>query len=281
MVAQVCPMARMERLLVATDWSESSRSAVEEAIQLAKACSSKLIAMTTVITNLEKEDAMPWVIEQAEKDMQEKLESIRKKASEQDIDCETFVYRGEHPDMDIVNAAAMQHVDMIMMGTRGSTGLKKLIMGSVTRSVIGHAPCKVLVVPLGAKTDHRIIIIATDGSIHSAAAASEAAAIAKRYGSSLVVVSVAASAEEVPLAEKMIKEVMELAEKEGLEKEGIVSQGKPHEVILEMAKQRHAGLIVVGSHGRTGLASLFMGSVTERVIAQAPCCVLVVKRLLK
>jgi len=277
MDAQVCPMERMERLLVATDWSESSRSAVEEAIQLARACSSKLIAMTTVITNVGYEDAMPWVVEQAEKEMQDKLASIRRMASEQGIDCETFVYRGEEPHMDIVNAAVMKHVDMIVMGTRGRTGIKKLIMGSVTGNVIGQAPCKVLVVPPSAKTGYRSILIATDGSIHSAAAASEAAAMAKRYGSSLVIVSVAPSAAEVPLAEENVKQVMELAEKEDLKKDGMVLQGKPHEVILEIAKQKHAGLIVVGSHGRTGLTSLFMGSVTERVISQTESAVLVVK----
>jgi nucleotide-binding universal stress UspA family protein len=71
MDVQVCPMERMGRLLVATDGSESSRSAVQEAIQLAKACSSKLIAMTPVLTNVE--NAMPWVIEREEKEMQEKL----------------------------------------------------------------------------------------------------------------------------------------------------------------------------------------------------------------
>lgn len=277
MDAQVCPMERMERLLVATDWSESSRSAVEEAIQLAKVCSSKLIAMTTVFTNIEYEDAMPWVIEQVEKEMQEKLESIRRMAVEQGIDCETFVYRGDDPYMDIVNAAIMKHVDMIVMGTHGRTGLKKLIMGSVTGNVIGHAPCKVLVVPPGAKIDYRTILIATDGSIHSAAAASEAAAITKRYGSALVIVSVAPSAAEVPYVEENVKQVMELAEKEGLKKEGMVLQGKSHEVILEIAKQKHAGLIVVGSHGKTRLMSRLMGSVTEWVISQTESAVLVVK----
>ncbi len=277
MDAQVCPMERMERLLVATDWSESSRSAVEEPIQLAKACSSKLIAMSTVMTNLEYEDAMPWVLGQAEKEMQGKLESIRRTASEQGIDCETFVYRGEEPYMDIVNAAIMKHVDMIVMGTRGRTGIKKFIMGSVTGNVIGHAPCKVLVVPPGAKTDYRSILIATDGSIHSVAAASEAAAIAKRYGSSLVIISVPPSASEVPLAEKNVKQVTELAEKEGLKKEGMVLLGKPHEVILEIAKQKHASLIVIGSHGKTRLMSRLMGSVTERVIGQTESAVLVVK----
>ncbi len=279
MDAQICLMEGMERLLVAADRSDSSRSAVEEAIQLAKACSSKLIAMTTVLTNRECEDSMPWVIEQAEKEMQEKLASIRGMASEQGVDCETFIYRGDDPSLDIVNAAVTNHVDMIVMGTHGRKGIKKLIMGSVTRNVIGQAPCKVLVIPPGAKADYKTILIATDGSIHSAAAASEAVVIAKRYKSSLIVLSVASSVMEIPLAEENVKQVMELSEIEGLEKEGIILQGKPHEIILEIAKQKQAGLIVVGSHGRTGLTSLLMGSVTEHVISQAEAAVLVVKAL--
>jgi len=277
MDAQVCPMERMERLLVATDSSESSRNAVEEAIQLAKACSSKLIAMTTVLTNREYEDAMPWVIEQAEREMQEKLASIGGMASEQGVDCETFIYRGDDPSLDIVSAAVTKHVDMIVMGTHGRKGIKKLIMGSVTGKVIGQAPCKVLVVHPDGKIDYRTILIATDGSRHSAAAASEATAVAKRYKSSLIIVSVASSATEVPLAEENVKQVMKLAEREGLEKAGTVLQGKPHEAILNIAKEKRVGLIVVGSHGRTGLTSLLMGSVTERVISEAESAVLVVK----
>jgi nucleotide-binding universal stress UspA family protein len=277
MDAQICPMERMERLLVATDWSDSSRSAVVEAIQVAKACSSKLIAMTTVLTNREYEDAMPWVIEQAEKEMQEKLASIRGMASEQGVDCETFIYRGDDPSMDIVNAAVTKHVDMIVMGTHGRKGIKKFIMGSVTGNVIGQAPCKVLIVPPGGKIDYRIILIATDGSSHSVAAASEAAAIAKRYKSFLIIVSVAPSATEIPFAEENVKQVIDLAEREGLEKTGIVLEGKPHEAILNIAQQKQAGLLVVGSHGRTGLTSLLMGSVTERVISEAESAVLVVK----
>ena len=49
------------------------------------------------------------------------------------------------------------------------------------------------------------------------------------------------------------------------------------EVIIELARKANIDLIVMGSHGRTGLKRLLMGSVTERVISSAPCPVLVVK----
>jgi nucleotide-binding universal stress UspA family protein len=56
-----------------------------------------------------------------------------------------------------------------------------------------------------------------------------------------------------------------------------VLSGKPADAIIETAKDKNADLIVVGSHGRTGLEKLLMGSVAERVIVLASCAVLVVK----
>jgi nucleotide-binding universal stress UspA family protein len=59
--------------------------------------------------------------------------------------------------------------------------------------------------------------------------------------------------------------------------EALIRKGVPHEVIVNTAAHEDVGLIVVGSHGRTGITKLFMGSVTERVIGHAKCAVLVWK----
>jgi len=56
-----------------------------------------------------------------------------------------------------------------------------------------------------------------------------------------------------------------------------VAVGPAYRVIVELAQEWEAGLIIMGSHGRTGLKRLLMGSVTERVVGQAPGPVLVVK----
>jgi nucleotide-binding universal stress UspA family protein len=166
---------------------------------------------------------------------------------------------------------------MIIMGTHGKTEMKRLMMGSVTALVIGHAPCNVLVLPLNAKLECKNVLIATDGSKFSEAAASEALGIAKRCGSSLIVISVASSDAEIASANGNVKKVSEAAEKEGIKTASVVTTGKPYEAIIETSKQKKADLIVVGSHGRTGLARLLMGSVTERVIGHAEAAVLVVK----
>jgi nucleotide-binding universal stress UspA family protein len=63
----------------------------------------------------------------------------------------------------------------------------------------------------------------------------------------------------------------------GLHAEARVVRGDPREVLIETARRERAELIVVGSHGRTGVARLVMGTVAAHVVAHAPCSVLVVK----
>jgi nucleotide-binding universal stress UspA family protein len=63
----------------------------------------------------------------------------------------------------------------------------------------------------------------------------------------------------------------------GFTTRALVVEGDPREAIVKAARETHADLIVVGSHGRTGLSKLVMGSVASHVLAHAPCSVLVVK----
>ncbi len=286
MNGQVCPIAKMEKLLVATDGSVFSKSAVREAVNLAKICSGKLYVVSVVKTNPEFEDLVPRVIEKLEKEAREHLESVKNKASREGVDCEIIVNRSEEPYQNIVDEATRNHVNMIIVGTHGRTGLKRLMMGSVTAKVIGHAPCNILVVPLDAKIECKNILIATDGSKYSDAAAAEAIGIAKRCTGSLIAISVVYADKEIVLPEDdeemisardNVKKIVDIAEKEGIKTEGLTVQGKPHEGIVEIAKQKHADLIVVGSHGRTGLERLLMGSVTERVIGHSESAVLVIR----
>ncbi|MDP2755485.1 MAG: universal stress protein [Nitrospirota bacterium] len=277
MNGQVCPIAKMEKLLVATDGSVFSKSAVREAVNLAKICSGKLYVVSVVKTNLEYESVVPQIVEKEEEKMRQHLESVKDRASKESVDCEIISHRSEEPYQDIVDEAAKNQANMIIMGTHGRTGLKRLMMGSVTAKVIGHAPCNVLVVPLNAKVECKNILIATDGSKYSEAAASQAIGIAKRCGGSLTVISVASSDAEILSAEDYVKEVSELAEKEGIKTDGLAVKGIPYEAIVDASKRKRADLIVVGSHGRTGLERLLMGSVTERVIGHSESAVLVVR----
>jgi nucleotide-binding universal stress UspA family protein len=71
--------------------------------------------------------------------------------------------------------------------------------------------------------------------------------------------------------------VKKQAEASGVKAEGFVKEGEAYQAIVDLAKERDVNIIVMGSHGRTGLKRLLMGSVAEKVIGYAPCPVLVTR----
>jgi nucleotide-binding universal stress UspA family protein len=138
------------------------------------------------------------------------------------------------------------------------------------------------------------ILVATDGSKFSDAAVKEAINVAKAYGSKLYCMSVIEMhldhyPDFLNLAPNVIEEkkkeltvylkgIREQAAGDNVQCEVIIKEGnEPYELIINEAEKVQAGLIVVGSHGRTGLEKLLMGSVAERIIGHAKCSVLVVK----
>ncbi len=295
-MAETCPTPGIERLLLSTDGSEYSEGAVREAINLAKKCSSKLSIVSVIETNREFEALAPQLVEKKERSVREFLETVQGKAKKEGIECDIIVRRGEDSYKYIVEEAAKAKSSMIVMGKRGRTGISRLMMGSVTARVIGHSPCSVLVVPREAQLTFKNILLATDGSRHSVAAATEAIELVKRNGSKLVAVAVVPSESASPMdivsshmqrnliadtelkeAEKNVQAIKTSAQKEGMSVEGLVLSGKPSETIINAAKEKNADLIVLGSHGKTGLESLLMGSVAERVIVLSQSSVLVVK----
>jgi nucleotide-binding universal stress UspA family protein len=291
-------MGPLKHILLASDGSESSEGAVKEAIYLAKSCVAKLSVIYVLETNPEFETEGLKFVEKMEHAAREHLELIRKEAAAQNVEVEAIVRRTDQPYKAIVEEAAKMKSDVIVIGRRGRTGLEKMLMGSVAAKVIGYAPCKVLVVPRFARISCKNILIATDGSKYSVAAATEAIGIAKRCKSNLIIITVVHTEalssmspdtgytqsqqevierQELQRAERNISGVKELAEKEGIRAEGIISEGRPYEAIAKAALEKNIDLIVVGSHGRTGISKFLMGSVTERVIGHAESAVLVVK----
>ena len=295
-MAEICPVVNTEKLLLATDGSQFGEGAIREAIQLAKKCSSKLSAISVIETNPEYATIAPQLLEKAEKAAREHLESVKAQAKKEGVDITTSILEGEDSYNYISEEAAKNKISMIIMGRRGKTGLKRLVMGSTTARVIGHAPCNVLVVPRAAQVEFKNILVATDGSRHAAAAASEAVGIAKKNNGKLIVLAVVPSesmqpmdivhsemsrdviaAKELSLAENSAKAVKAAAQKEGVAVEAFIMGGRPADAIVQTAKEKNVDVIMLGSHGKTGVDKLLMGSVAERVIVLASCAVLVVK----
>ena len=295
-MSEICPIENTEKLLLATESSEFSEGAIREAIALAKRCGSKLTALSVIESNPEFGSMAPAILEKMEKEVLAHLDDVKARAGKEKVACETITYEGEDSYKYIVEEAVKQKSTMIIMGRRGRKGLRRLVMGSTTSWTIGHAPCSVMVVPRAAKVEFKSIVVATDGSKYSAAAASEAIGIAKRGNGKLTVLAVVPADIAMPTeidftaiqrekladqdmqaAEKNARAVKDAAHKAGVDAQAFVMSGKPADAIIEIARDKSADLIVVGSHGRTGLDRLLMGSVAERVIVLSTCAVLAVK----
>jgi nucleotide-binding universal stress UspA family protein len=78
-------------------------------------------------------------------------------------------------------------------------------------------------------------------------------------------------------AERQLGRLVANARKSGIRVKGLLLEGIPHDRIVRAARSTRADLVVLGTHGRTGLGRLFLGSVAARVVTLAPCPVLTVR----
>jgi nucleotide-binding universal stress UspA family protein len=78
-------------------------------------------------------------------------------------------------------------------------------------------------------------------------------------------------------AERRLSRLVAHARKSGIRVKSLLLEGVPHDRIVRAARSTHADLVVLGTHGRTGLGRLFLGSVASRVVTLAPCPVLTVR----
>ncbi|MGB9710457.1 MAG: universal stress protein [Thermodesulfovibrio sp.] len=275
MAIGACPLTKVDKILVATDGSEAARFAAQAAVELAKPCGSTVYAICVAevpIFAAEFVETLPQLIDSLEKRANAALDEVKTIANKAGVKCETISYTGPEPYKYIIDEAIKNSVDLIILGKKG------VMLGAVGKKVIGNAPCKVLVVPVGATLSFDKILIATDGSVYSQIAAAEAIGAAKRFNSELIVVSVAKKNENIPYAEESVKIVKEAAEREGVKVQTVVARGEPFEQIIDTANKNTVGLIVMGTYGRTGIEKFFMGSVTERVISTSARPVMVVRK---
>lgn len=221
-------------------------------------------------------------------------------------DTQCIVRLGEASSQ-INEVAIKSRSDLIVIATRGLTGLKHAFLGSTTQRVIRGASCPVLVVRenehFSAKERARRgrtplqfqkILVPLDFSECSRVGLDYALEFAREFGSSLllfhsvVIHSYALSDEytalEVPniLSQQQDYADEEMArwrreiEKEFGKVEAKVGVGSPVEQIDECVRTEGVDLIVTSTHGRTGLKRAFIGSTAEQIVRHAPCPVLVV-----
>ena len=143
-----CPITRGEKILVAVDGSKYTDIIVDQAISMGRICNSVIVAISVIPFFPEYVSSAVQLEEELSKNTRKLLETVKRRIEKENIACETLVRIDDQPHEPIVQEAKKRNVDLIVIGTRGVTGLKRVLMGSVAQKVIGHAPCPVMVVPV-------------------------------------------------------------------------------------------------------------------------------------
>ena len=227
---------------------------------------------------------------------QEQVTKAAESLRSDDRTVEGIVLRGR-PATALVDEATRFGADLVMGGSRGHGTISRLLLGSVSAEVVDHAPCPVLV----SRTQSiRRVIFATDGSAPSGAAETVLSTwpIFERPPIHVISVAEVVKPWHTGIAPTMYRQVMEahardLAEARaehtriaeettarlralGLQAEAAVREGDAAAEIIAAAAEVHAGLVVIGSRGRTGIASAVLGSVARNVLHGSAASVLVV-----
>jgi len=283
-------MSIYKKVLIAIDGSETSMHALREFLKFSKT-EHMSITVVSVIPAYEGDLASMWtnnIKASMKKGCDTSLAGALKISLEEGVPVETVCEEGEIYER-IIDLSDSENYDLIVMGKKGMSLIEKAFVGSVTSRVIGYSRQDVLVIPHGSKIAWKNILIATDGSAYSEAAARKAIEIAAYYRSELKALSVVDVTVEFMLranevyqslvgkAKKFTNGIIEKASSANVKAESIVKDGEVYKVIIDAAEEYQADMIVMGSHGWSGIKRLLMGSTAERVLGHASFPVLIVK----
>ena len=298
----------IHRILFATDYSPGCLQAFRQSLEWAQACEAELeiVHVMGVLPGKETNSSVAnRYIEEQGKQSLSKIENLASQAKERIPSVQSHLLEGM-PAEQIVKFAGDSHADLLITGTDGSTGVNRLLMGSVAERVVCQAPCPVLTIRTKQEVNSELgqpseahppsvpkhILIPLDFSDCSLDAFEYGTQIAKWFDASVTILHALeplsysldfnlmhpVEARELRHAiETRLSELTEILKKDGLSADYLVGDKPSVDNILRTSTDTQADLVVMGTHGRRGLSRVLMGSVTASILRRSSCPVLTVK----
>jgi nucleotide-binding universal stress UspA family protein len=286
-----------EKMLVACGSEPSGLHALKEIIKYIKEDGKPIIVLSVVPFYEALYEGYSYLFASKEdilgkfyKPFKEVLEKAKEIGDQEKVVVKTVLEEGD-PFIKIVDTALSENCDLIVLGRKKELGLMGKLLGVNIARTIGQSPIDILVIPEGSNLSFNKILVPIDGSVYSEIALKKACKIAQTFSSELFILSVVdipveISTEYPNLRERVYskaKNILEGAQKlaENLCKkvETDIREGDPAEEILSFIKEKGIETVVIGSHGKTGMKRLLMGSVAEKVLTFASIPILVSKSL--
>lgn len=281
-------------ILVAIGGSPWSEAAVAYAIALAAHTNAELRFLT--VLTVEASYTMPdvagaseLVLDSIEREGETLLQHAAAQAAQAGIPHTTQYAWGNVPQT-ILNTAIDMACDLIVLGSRGTTGWKRLMLGSISNAVTAKAQQPTLLVkqpppsPIATPPWQRVLV-ATGGSPWSDTAVDHALELAQSQQIEVCLLHVERQRRrgEDPAAAES-KNILALTEARaaaaGVSYHAVLAAGDVAETILATAVDKQCDAIIIGSRGLTGWKRLMLGSISNAVAAKAQLPVLIVKRFL-
>ncbi len=304
------------KILVPLDGSELAERAVNPSLRIARAMSREAqqadespaihLTLLRVVSTPAMVSADPALFDELVRmgsdESQAYLRSVAAELEAEGVVVETRTVTGP-PAEAIVHFAEDNKVDLIVISSHGRTGGNRWVYGSVAEKVLHHAPCAVIIIRAQATVEmfaNRSILVPLDGSPLAEAALAPAMALAKGVGSDVKLLRVVPMHEPAPQSvdpsSRRYGELLDEAhQSEKAAAESYLQQiysGWPTDhvffdvqvtgenvadAIVDYAEEQRADLIVMSSHGRSGMGRWLHGSVAEKVLQGAGCATLIIR----
>jgi nucleotide-binding universal stress UspA family protein len=294
-------MIPFRTILLAADFSESSRGAFQVACALAREESTRVVVLNVMEPKYVpdppvyfRQQTIRYHLVARDRSDHESLKNRLREiyVPDQPLDMYYQTREGDTAEM-ILRTAEEMRCDLIVMGTHGRHGLNRLLAGSIAETVLRNAQCPVLALrPQEARrrgAPVQVILHPTDFSDCSETSLAVARLLARDVGARLVLLHVTplevvlegtlAGGGDPEADSDCLAEIRARIEGPDLKcpVEVQLERGDPTAEILRVADEVGADLIVMGTHGRSGLGRVLMGSVAEGVLRAARCPVLITR----
>jgi nucleotide-binding universal stress UspA family protein len=299
------------QFLVPVDGSERSKTAAKHAVELAKKYGAEVSTMFVVDTH---RFLLPDILEIIKSAGEEYVSYVRELAQNNGVTVRSAEVLSGLPVEMIVNKAKEIDANIIVIAAKGGIESGGPSIGFIANRVLRYSSSHVLLVRSTENREHyQNILISTDGSKDAKYAAHFGMSIARRYNAKVYACNIVDTKDKIlqrhiitldeagkgkALGEPLIfsehiinrlrehlredaaliaEDVKKIADEKGITTEIIVKDGKAAPEILNIVKEKNIDLVVLGSHGKSSISKLLVGSLSEKIASTAKCSVLVVR----